>query len=49
MAMQTDGDEDRIKLDAAFPWTSGRSFIFGLIAAAIVVDIALAVVIFGWW
>jgi hypothetical protein len=43
MAMQTDGDE---KSRTPF---SRRSFIFALISAVIVVDIALAVMVFRWW
>jgi|EndMetStandDraft_8_1072994.scaffolds.fasta_scaffold502331_2 hypothetical protein len=46
--MQSDGGERRIKLQAALAATSRRRII-ALIGAVIVVDIALAVVIFGWW
>jgi len=41
--MQTDSEE-RINLHAP-----GRSFIIAVIAVAVVFDILLAVVIFGWW
>ena len=47
MAMQIDSDDERIKLHG--PFHSRRSFIFAVIGVAIVVDIAFAVMIFGWW